>query len=1082
MFCLAVLASRASAGPDAGIDTPAPVAPPVDAEGDASVANQRRAYLAVLTAHRDALQTLLAGKLPDDLYTTELFAIDLHDEATVERRRDELAAQLDGGMLEPRPAADAGIDTTPMIGDAAAARDAAVPRDAAAGPVHRDAGAGPGDDAVRTTSPVPASDAGVVAPSPADDADVEREIAVRQVEVDRLRLAFLQLPLDRRNAVLQAEEVARRNALERAAAADELARSEAEQRRAEAAQRAALDQAQRSREATQRLLANEQARIEGARASLAEQRAQLSRLRARRSTDATEAHRLAFSMIEQARDVASGSQADALYDRVVAEVEAARTGLSGSLDRLDALPAPVRFELSSAIQASRDPSLVAARVGLEQGAAEVDALGKQLAADRGAMEWQLANDEANDAEDLNNVRIQLLDRLSSDKRDRTLGFGEEGRDQLARELAHLTLLARWTWRSKLPELARAVDSLRSVNSLIWFLVRIIGVAIVIALGRWSIVSGRRHLRELPPTIVRAVPRPVLARLVLAIVSLLEAIWRPLLIVIAIWAIGVVAAPVLASPIAAVPFGLVMALVVYRLVVVVLYHAIRQLQGSGTIWSPQLGDRVLRSVYFVGRVAFAFYVLSQLSSAILGRGYLYHLVIRFTALAALPLALVLFRRWRGDIVDAYLRRRPTGWLAGLVKRSRDRWYGFFLAIAAFALVLLQWTVSGVRRFALSFDQTRKALAYLFRRRLERRSTSEEPNPPPELPDAVRAALESTTSQQREMLVPRFPRLDEFRADVAAWKRSQRHVGSWAVIGKSGMGKTTWLHAAAIASELPTLCVELPGRIVEVDDLLPYLGRALGLEAPGETEVIDALRTGPQRLIVVDDLQRLALRGVGQLAVWRRLCRIIEATYDRVYWLGGCSFYADEYLSWVRHGPSVFREVTRLAPWSEPQIQALLSARIAATGWEVSYDDLISIQVEPSQRAMAIANTAREYARLIWDYAEGSPRAALDCWAKSLVPDGRGRLRVRLFARPPDGQLEALDDVSRLVLAALIWHEQLALDHTVTVLRFSRSQCELALRRLDGAGIIRSTPSGDYVVATAWWPAVTRYLTRKHLIES
>lgn len=768
----------------------------------------------------------------------------------------------------------------------------------------------------------------------------------------------------------------------------------------------------------------------------------------------------------------------------MAEVEAARTGLSGSLDRLDALPPPARFELSPAIQASRDPSLVAARLGLEQGAAEVDALGQQLATDRSALEWQLAGDEANDTEALNDVRIDLLDRLSPDKRGRTLGFGEEGRDQLARELDHLTLLARWSWRSKLPEVARAVDSLRSANTLIWFLMRLIGIAAVVAFGRWSIASGRRHLRELPPTIVRSVLRPVLARLVLAMVSLLTAIWSPLLVVVAIWAIGIIVEPVLASPIAAVPFGLVIALFVYRLIVVVLYQAIRRLQGHGTIWAPQLGDRVLRSVYFVGRIAFAFYVLSQVSSAILGRGYLYHLVIRLAALAALPLALALalFRRWRRDIVDAYLRHRPDGWLAGLVERSRDRWYGFFLAIAAFALVLVQWIVSVVRRFALSFDQTRKALAYLFRRRLERRSTSEETNPPPALPDGVRAALDPTTASYDAILLPIFPRLDEFRADVAAWKHSQRHVGSWLVIGKSGMGKTTWLHGATVAADLPTLRVALPHRIVEPDDLLPHLGQALGLEAPGEAEVIDALRTGPQRLIVVDDLQRLALRGVGQLAVWRRLCRIVEATYDRVYWLGGCSFYADEFLSWVRRGPSVFREVTRLARWSEPQIQALLSARTAATGWEVSYDDLMSIQVDPSQRAMAIASTAREYARLIWDYAEGSPRAALDCWAKSLVPDGGGRLRVRLFARPPNGQLEALDDVSRMVLAALLWHEQLTLDHTVTVLRFSRSQCELALRQLDGAGIIRSTPTGDYVVATAWWPAVTRYLTRKHLIES
>ncbi len=1054
IVCLGVLAfARTSrAHPDAGARSVDAGAPSIDAgrapadapsaDAAAPTVASLRDQLAKLTAKRDALQSLLAGNLPDGLYTTELFAIDLHDEPTVERRRRELASGL--GEPSSRAPGDAGVAAMPSDGGVAAI-----------------------DDAGRATDEL---------------GTLRSEIATRATEVDRLRLAFLKLPRDRRTAVLAAEDVARRNAVDQAAAADDLARAQQEQRRAEDAQRAALAQADQAREEIQRLIATERARIEGARASLAEQRADLSRLRAKQSAAITDRHALAFSLTEASHTVAPGKDADALYDRVVTEVEAARDWLSASLDALDAIEPPTPFELSPALADSNEPVVVRARDELAKNVGDIDALGARLTADRTAAGWQLARADANDAKDLNKVRIELLDKLSSDKRDRTLGFGEEGRDQLRRELEHLTLLARWTWRSELPALAAAVSSLSDWNVLLSFLVRVLGIGLLVGFARWSIGHGRRGLARLPDIIVRGLNRPIVARAALLAVGVLSLLWTPLIVVLLIWVCGQVGAPGLTNPLFGVPYGLVLAYATYRLIVVATFGAIRRLQGKGMVWTAEFSERVLRSVNFVGRIAFAAYILGEISEAILGRGYLYHLVIRAAVVAALPLALILFSRWRADIVDAYVKRRPNGVLARLVQRSRDRWYGFFLALAAFALVVLQWLGNGARRFALSFDQTRKALAYLFRRRLERRGGDLGANAVQVLPPEVAAALAPDTAPADGVLAPWFPGLDAFRADVMTWTGERDRIGSWIVVGKSGMGKSTWLHGAVIAAGLPATRVELATRIVEPAQLLARIAQALALVSAEEATIVAALRDGPRRLIVIDDLQRLALRGVGQLAVWGLLRRIIERTNDRVYWLGACSYYADEFLGWVDRGPAPFCGRTQLARWSEPQIQALLEARLSTTGWRPNYEDVMTVQIDPSQRAIAIANTAREYARLIWDYAEGAPRAALHCWAHSLVPGDARELRVRLFARPPETQLEALDEVSRHVLAALIWHEQLSIDHAATALRFPRSQCDLAFRQLNAAGVIVHSAHGEFAIAIAWWPAVTRYLTRKHLIET
>ncbi len=75
-------------------------------------------------------------------------------------------------------------------------------------------------------------DAGAQVPS---DAGVGSAVGALALEIDQLRLAFLRLPIERRTAVLEAEQEARKNVLDRAAAKDDLERAVAEKQRAEEA-------------------------------------------------------------------------------------------------------------------------------------------------------------------------------------------------------------------------------------------------------------------------------------------------------------------------------------------------------------------------------------------------------------------------------------------------------------------------------------------------------------------------------------------------------------------------------------------------------------------------------------------------------------------------------------------------------------------------------------------------------------------------------------------------------------------------------------------------------------------------------
>ncbi|MGK3963655.1 hypothetical protein WMF38_05700 [Sorangium sp. So ce118] len=90
---------------------------------------------------------------------------------------------------------------------------------------------------------------------------------------------------------------------------------------------------------------------------------------------------------------------------------------------------------------------------------------------------------------------------------------------------------------------------------------------------------------------------------------------------------------------------------------------------------------------VGRFALAVGLLVAAVEAAAGRGYLYNAALRAASLGALLPGWVLIRWWRGDISDAYLRRHDEGTLAGAVRKTRVRWYGFFVAVVALLALVL-----------------------------------------------------------------------------------------------------------------------------------------------------------------------------------------------------------------------------------------------------------------------------------------------------------------------------------------------------------------------------------------------------------
>ncbi|WP_394822729.1 AAA family ATPase [Pendulispora albinea] len=1030
---------------DAGAaDTGTTDARAADASLDETVAAQRKELLALL-AFRDGRK--------GPLRSAELFRIDVSNNDAVAKRLPELRKDLDAARAQSASAAKA----------AATAMAALYAGDAGA-----DADAGEPDREGRWLLEAPPSE------------PIARLLRVRVLEA---RLQIFSLAKPRRDALLAAEQESLR--AEAARAVREQSEREAE--RAEEARLRALQAAQEARGKVERQLAEVRASLEATRGEQLRARAELAE---RRQKDA-ESYATREELLAQAADEVStvpiaSAEADALYDTTVQRLIQLRNHSASLLAALEHDQPMPRPEAAPPFPESEGPP----------GAREQDEL-KKLRELRRELEKEATDLEADDRDEtwtalgsamrterrLNELRIALLERVSPAKHRRVLGFGPEGRAQGLREIERIELELRWLRASGGKVFDEALAELRQASSIARISLQLVGLLVLLGIT----VTARRRLgawlRALRDLAARSVRRPALLRLIKRVADALDAVGREAIALGGVLLLPTVTRVDVHTGAWSVAYTLLLWYGIYRLVIAVTHRSLEwAVTRGGAVIKPSTGQKILRSVRVVVRAAFFFAALLAASAAVVGRGYLHAMVVRAAWILSIPIAAVLVSRWRADIAEAYLRVRPTGALSGLVARTRDRWAGFFVAIAAFVVLLGAGIVNALNRFVLGFEHSRKALAYLFRRRLEKKiehAPAEETLLEPE----TLAFFTERPPEDDALVLDRFPGLVPFEARFREWQKGAR-IGATLLVGKTGYGKTSWLNAArqrCNGAKVVALC--LRERATTERDVVAALARATG--APSEVHDVAALAEhlrgqGPQ-VITVDDAQLWFLRGVGKLAGWRAFTLVMDRTSNVVLWVVAFAHYPWEFLSWISRGDTVFRSIVHLMPWTEAEIGQLLERRNKASGLTILYDDLLVEDQLGLDSGAQILTTARDYNRLVWDYAEGSPRVALHVWGRSLVPDGPTRARVRLFMNPNAAFLESLSESARFVLAAVTWHERLSVQEAVSVLLLPPLACEDAFKRFIEQGVAE-LDEGSLRITPRWWPLVVRYLRRKHLIDT
>ncbi len=686
---------------------------------------------------------------------------------------------------------------------------------------------------------------------------------------------------------------------------------------------------------------------------------------------------------------------------------------------------------------------------------------------RRASLWMGVETDADLVSRITNLRIRALSLLTPDKRSQILGFSREGFAQLRREFRQLVLSARLWGASR----ARALHQLPSI------------LGDMFALGSATLVLGKIALilvfllivRRRGPQLLAATKRAAFDRVhsarwlrrLEAVSGIVEVVVPWLTWLFALWLLQWGLGGARDLPEAVVIYRLAVLYVFYRLAIDVSFSLIvRVARRYHLAMDTARRMLLIRSVRTIVRTVTLLGVLFALSRQLLGTGFLYGIVVDFSWLVVLAAALRVLSRWRQIVADAYLGSAPSGRLAEMVKSSRDHWYGVLVAAASFGWLAGRAGAIMARDFALTFDQTRKALAFVFRRRMEKQAEQKgyAEGRIDLLPASLVAAFSEKAISEGPLVVDRFPGLDRLTNTLKEWGSGSRG-GSFVVIGEPGMGKTSWLGRVQ-TGDLPVERLELRERLLRDADL--------------RKAVEPVIRSDDsRRVVVVDAAQNLFLAAVGGYDALEGFVSVVEETCDRIFWLCAFNAFSWEHLRAVRPDLAVFRDEQVLTPWSEEAIRALLRTRTTESGVDLTFEDLVVDRMEGVSAEARFLRTEEGYSRLLWDYADGNPRIALHFWLRSLVPDSETRARVRLFRAPGTQQLERIPEEGLFVLAAVVTHENLSHEEAVAVTAYTERICSIHLDRLSDLGVLR-VDEGRYRVRTHWYKAVTRLLSRLNLL--
>ena len=484
-------------------------------------------------------------------------------------------------------------------------------------------------------------------------------------------------------------------------------------------------------------------------------------------------------------------------------------------------------------------------------------------------------------------------------------------------------------------------------------------------------------------------------------------------------------------------------------------------------------------------------------ALMGHSVIWRIVDIVTTWGFIAVIYSVLSTWKNDIARGFERlaaeRLPRS--VQFVNDNKDRIWGVLVIGAASIYVI---SVEGARlgrRYLLDTEWSKRINNFIFRKRVEMQQRDQAKKEQDHgLGDAVQLAALPTAFKDYFKDIPLtdevflIERQQDLAADIishyVSWQATKKQ-GSIALVGESGVGKSTALFQ--ISERLFELCDHTPtqpiaaqfiDKLTSKADVFEFMALLFDLKRVPKTKksLIRALMKQPPRAIVLDDCHALFLRRIGGFDAIEFFLQIVNLTDGLHFWVLTFNHFSWSYLTRVKRREHYFGKVIQIAPWSESDIEELISKRTMMTGCKPNFTDLVVTRDEGEDIAFEVVKSARGYFRLLHEFCKGNPRVALLYWLRSLKPgETDDIIQVGLFKMPPPRVTQTMADNYWFALTAIAQHGKLSTSEIAEIVNTDEGFCAMALNYFEEMDIIELDCNDRASLRALYFRQVLKYLT-------
>lgn len=448
-------------------------------------------------------------------------------------------------------------------------------------------------------------------------------------------------------------------------------------------------------------------------------------------------------------------------------------------------------------------------------------------------------------------------------------------------------------------------------------------------------------------------------------------------------------------------------------------------------------------------------------------------------------------WKDEIASLFERlaaeRLPRA--VTFVNSNKDRLWGVLVIAGASLYVVGRESTRLGREYLLEREWSKRISNFIFRKKIELQQrdqdklAAEELAPKPELlPASYRAAFSTHCLLDEVYMIDRADQIAPIFKDIERWKNEHR-LGSVALIGESGVGKTTLVNQ---------LCARLQAdeafeitqatffeKLTTIEATMDFICDLFGLpqDINDKATLVEALRQCKPRLLLLDDCHHLFMRKISGFSALEFFLEVVSLSDERHFWVLTFNRFAWYYLTRVRRREHFFGRVLTIEPWSEAQIQELVWTRNLVTGVSLSFTDLVVTHQASAgdDFSYEVVKSSRGYFRLLHEFCKGNPRVAMIYWLRSLKTcDDPETLQVVLFRQPPQRIAASLPDDYWFTLTALAQHGSLTPAEIAQSINAEHGFCEMAIDYFDQLGVVRLDARRRASLTPLHFRQVIRYL--------